>query len=134
MVVPVNDIHPPHPNLPKTNWKMLGQLKLRAGSNSSGTIKEWLTNTLGDFRLPDNLMGRLLVSIEEAAEHFLSLDSIEGQPKYLEIAVLAPGTSAPEGHTWGFFRLEKTSIDPPTESSKGHCIEYYLYLDMKTEK
>jgi hypothetical protein len=113
---------------------MLGQMKLQAGSNSNGTTQTWLMNILVDFRLPSDFVSRLLASIEEARERVLSADSEEGQFEFLEIVVLAPAKRASKGHTWGFFRLEKTSTDSQSESTKGHCVEYYLYLDTKNRR
>ena len=118
-------------DLPRTNWQMLGELKLRAGLNPDGTIKAWLMNTLHDFSLPGDLVSRLLTSIEDVMARVLSPDDIEGQSKSLEIVVLAPAGQRSNGHIWGFFRLEKASTDSQIESAKGHCVEYYLYLDKK---
>ena len=129
----MNYVDPPHYHLPKTSWRMLGQLKLIAGSNADGTINEWLMNTLSDFSLPSDLVSRLLASIEETTARVLSPDSIDGPSAYLEIAVLGPAGQTSKGHTWGFFRVEKASTDSQIEGPKGHCIEYYLYLDKKTE-
>lgn len=130
----VNSIDPPPHHVPGMNWQMLGQLKLRPSSNPDGIIKSWLEKTLNDFSLPDDLVSRLMASIEETRTRVLSPDSLEGQSKYLEIAVLAPAGQASNGHAWGFFRLERATADSPIESAKGRCVEYYLYLDRKTEK
>jgi hypothetical protein len=111
---------------------MLGELKLQPGSNPDGTIKAWLTKILNGFSLPGDLVSRLLVSMEEATARVLSPDSLEGQIQYLEIVVLVPAEQASKGHTWGFFRVEKASVDSQSESPNGHGVEYYLYLDKKT--
>ena len=123
---------PSHNHLPRTNWKTLGQLTLAAGSNPDGTIRTWLMNTLRDFSLPDNLVSRLLASMEEATARVLSLDSTEGQFEYLEIAVLGPAGQISKGETWGFFRVERATTDLHIESAKVHYVEYYLYLDKNT--
>ena len=128
----MTQFEPPHNHLPRTNWKNLGQLKLVAGSNPDGTIKTWLMNTLRDFSLPGDLISRLLASIEEATGRVLSPDSMEGQFEYLEIAVLAQAGEISKGHIWGFFRVERAATDPLNDRAKGHCVEYYLYLDKKT--
>ena len=90
-------------------------------------------NALSDFHLSSDLVSRLVASIEETTRRVLSVDSIEGQYEYLEIAVLSPAGQASKGHTWGFFRLERASADSQLEGTKGHCVEYYLYLDQKTQ-
>lgn len=128
----MNYFDPPHHHIPKTNWQILGKLKLAAGSNPDGTMKAWLMNVLGAFSLPGDLVSRLLASIEAATARVLGPDSIEGPFEYLEIAMLAPAGQASKGHTWGFFRVERASTDSQIESAKVHCIEYYLYLDKKT--
>lgn len=128
----MTQFEPPHKHLPRTNWKNLGQLKLVAGSNPDGTIKTWLMNTLRDFSLPGDLISRLLASIEEATARVLSPDSMEAQFEYLEIAVLAQAGETSRGHIWGFFRVERAARDLLNDHAKGHCIEYYLYLDKKT--
>jgi hypothetical protein len=131
MEVPVKHVDPSHPDIPRTNWQILGQLKLRAGSNPNGTIRGWLMKALTDFSLPDDLISRILASIEEATARVLIPDRIEGQFDYLEIVVFAPAGRAPRGHTWGFFRVERAATDSQLESAKGHRVEYYLYLDKK---
>lgn len=89
-------------------------------------------NVLSDFSLPGDLVSRLMKSIEEATARVLSPDSTPVQLEYLEIVVLAPAGQTSRGHTWGFFRVERASADSQIEDAKGHCIEYYLYLDKKT--
>ena len=129
----MNYIDPQSQHLPKTTWQMLVHLKLTASSNPDGTIKAWLMKALSDFHLSSDLVSRLVASVEETTRRVLSVDSIEGQYEYLEIAVLAPAGQASKGHTWGFFRLERASADSPLDGTKGHCVEYYLYLDQKTQ-
>ena len=86
-------------------------------------------NTLRDLSLPGDLVSRLLASMEEAMARVLSSDSIEIQFEYLEIVILAPAGQTSKGHIWGFFRVERAATDPLDERAKGHCIEYFLYLD-----
>jgi hypothetical protein len=88
-------------------------------------------DVLADFSLPGDLIRRLLASIQEATARVLSADSVDGQFEYLEIVVLGPSEQTAKGHNWGFFRLERASTDAHIESAKGHCVEYYLYLDKK---
>lgn len=128
----MNYIDPSHSHLPRTNWQMLGQLKLGPGPDPNGAMKVWLMNALSDFSLPGDLVSRLLASMEDATARVLSADSIEGQFEYLEIVLLVPAEQASKGLTWGFFRVEKASVDSQSESPNGHCVEYYLYLDKKT--
>ena len=129
----MTQFEPPHNHLPRTNWQSLGQLKLVAGSNPDGTIKGWLMDALADFSLPGDLISRLLASIEEATARVLSPDGVDGQFEYLEVVVLAPPKQVAKGQTWGFFRVERASTDSLSRSTKGHCIEYYLYVDQKTK-
>lgn len=125
----MNSIDPPHNPVSRTDWRRLGELRLRADSNPDGTIKTWLTGILRSFSLSDDLAGRLVKSMEDAAVRVLISDSAEVQLGYLEIVVLAPADLANVGQTWGFFRVERTSPDSNNENSQGHCIDYYLYLD-----
>ena len=112
----------------------MGELKLKAGSNPNGTIKAWLMSILNDFGPTDDLVSRLLGSLEETILRVLSSDGMEGQFDHIEIVVLAPAGQASQGHTWGFFRVERTSTNTKIEDIKGHFVEYYLYLDRKTRK
>ena len=134
MAIPVNYSEPAHNHLPGTNWQRLGQLKLGAGSSPNGTITAWLEGALRNLSLPKDLVNRLLASIEEATAGILNPDIGGQQFDFLEIVMLAPSWQTSQGHTWGFFRVERTSIEPLDERTKGHCIEYYLYLDKKTGK
>lgn len=128
----MTQFEPPHNHLPQTNWQSLGQLKLVAGSNPDGTIKAWLIDALSDVRLPEDMINRLLASIEEATARVVSPDIRERQFDFIEIVILINSLQTPKGHTWGFFRVERASTDPLNERAKGHCVEYYLYLDKKT--
>ena len=124
----------PHDQVPRTNWQILGQLKLKPGSNPDGTLNAWLMKALNDFTLPGDLVSRLLASIEEVTARVLRPASTQVQFEYLEIVVLAPVGQTSKGHTWGFFRVERGSTDSQLERAKEHCVEYYLYLDTKTGK
>jgi hypothetical protein len=130
----VKHVDPPRSDIPITNWQILGQLKIRAGSTPDGTIKAWLMNSLNALSLPDDLVSRLLASIEVATTPILRPDRIQAQPEYLEIVVLAPAEQTAKEHLWGFFRVERASSDSRIENAKGRCIEYYLYLDKRTSK
>lgn len=122
----------PQPNYhPQTNWRKLGELKLQAGSNPDGSIKAWLTHILSDFSLPNDLVNRLLKSMEDSAGRVLRSEALS---EHLEIVVLAPAYLVPQGQTWGFFRIERASADSQLDGTKGLCVEYYLYLDQKTER
>jgi hypothetical protein len=127
----VNYPDPQHNHLPQTDWRKLGELKLRAGSNPDRSIKTWLTHILSDFSLPNDLVNKLLRSMEDAAVRVLVPDGVEAQLEHLEIVVLAPEDMISQGQTWGFFRVERTSTDSEADDSLGHSIDYYLYLDRK---
>jgi hypothetical protein len=127
----VNYLDPQRNQLPQTHWRKLGKLKLQAGANPDGAIKAWLIHILSDFGLPNDLVNRLLKSMEDAAVRVLIPDGGKAQPEHLEIAVLAPADLAPQGQIWGFFRVERTSTNPDIENSQVHSIDYYLYLDKK---
>jgi len=130
----VNYIDPSHNQLPRTDWQILGELQLRVGSNPNGIINQWLTKVLGPFSLPDDLVNKILRSMEDAAVRILSPDIAERKFEYLDIVVLAPAGLASKGQTWGFFRVERTSADTKIENANGHCVEYYLYLDRKSRE
>jgi hypothetical protein len=132
MAVSVKHVDPPHHHIPGMNWQTWAQLKLTAGSNPNGTIKAWLMKAVTQFSLPDDLVNRLLASIEDAAARVLAPGSAERQLDFIEIVMLIPSMQTPKGHTWGFFRVERTSTDTLNEGTKGHCVEYYLYSDKKT--
>jgi hypothetical protein len=127
----VNSTDPQHNQLPRNDWQILGKLQFPAHSNANGTIEHWLTSILASFHLPDDLVGKIRTSIEQAVVRFLSRDTAERNFEYLEIVVLVPSLQTLEGHPWGFFLVERASTDPQNERSNGHCVEYYLYLDKK---
>lgn len=89
-------------------------------------------DAVNDFSLPDDLVSRLLASIEEVTARVLTPDSIEAPLEYLEFVLLVPAGQRTKGYPWGFFRVERASTDSQLETEKGHCVEYYLYLDQKT--
>ena len=128
----VNSTDPIHSHLPRNDWQILGKIKFLENSNANGNIDRWLTGLLSTFSLPDDLVGKIRTSIEQAVVRILSPDTAERNFEYLEIVVLGPSEQTAKGHTWGFFRLERASTDSQIESAKGHCVEYYLYLDKKT--
>ena len=118
-----------HNHLPHTDWQTLGKAQLRVGSVPNGALDQWLTQILSPFDLPENFVSRLLKSMEEAVVRVLSPDTMEKRYEHLDIAVLAATDLSFPGKTWGFFRVERTSIDSKNENANGHLIEYYLYLD-----
>ncbi|HSL47317.1 MAG TPA: hypothetical protein VK897_28010 [Anaerolineales bacterium] len=129
----VNHIDPQHNHLPQTDWRKLGELNLQTGSNPDGSINAWLTHILSDFSLPNDLVNKLLKSMEDAAGRVLLLDGAEAQLEHLEIVVLVPADLVSQGQIWGFFRVERTSTDPDIEASQVHSIDYYLYIDRTGE-
>ena len=118
-----------HNHLPHTDWQTLGKAQLRVSSVPTGAVDEWLTQILTPFDLPENFVSRILNSMKEAVVRVLSPDTMEERFEHLEIVVLAPTGLNLQGKTWGFFRVERMSIDSKNESANGHLIEYYLYLD-----
>ena len=130
----VNSTDPQHNQLPRNDWQILGKLQLRDHSIVNGTIDHWLRSILAPLSLPHDLVGKIRTSIADAAVRILSPDTAERNFEYLEIVVLGPTGQPTKGHTWGFFRLERASTDALNENAKGHCVEYYLYLDKKTEE
>ena len=127
----VNSTDPQHNQLPRNDWQILGKLQLRGHSDANGTIEHWLTRILVSVSLPDDLVGKILTSIEQAVVRFLGPDTAEWNFEYLEIVVLIPSLQTLKGHPWGFFLIERASTDPLNERANGHCVEYYLYVDKK---
>jgi len=127
----VNYPDPQHNHLPRTDWRKLGELKLQAGSNPDGSVESWLTHILSDFSLPNDLVNKLLKSMEDAVVRVLVPNGTEAQLEHLEIVVLAPEDPVSQGKTWGFFRVERTSTGSGDDAPRGHSIDYYLYLDRK---
>ena len=130
----VNSTVPQHNHLPRNDWQILGTLQLRDHANASSTVDHWLTSALTTFSLPDDLVGKIRTSIGDAVVRILSFASAERNFEYLEIVVLGPTEQTAKGHTWGFFRLERASTDALNTNAKGHCVEYYLYVDKKMEE
>ena len=89
-------------------------------------------DVVNDFNLPDDLVSRLLASIEEVTAPVLTPDSIQAPLEYLAIVLFAPAEHKTKGRTWGFFRVERTSTDTLNDGTQGHCVEYYLYSDKTT--
>ena len=127
----VNSTDPIHSHLPRNDWQILGKIKFLENSNANGNIDRWLTGLLSTFSLPDDLVGKIRTSIEQAVGRILSPDTAPRNFEYLEIVMLVPSLQTPKGHPWGFFLVERASTDPLNERSNGHCVEYYLYLDKK---
>lgn len=128
----VNNLDRQHNHLPHTDWRKLGELKLRADSNPDGSIKVWLTHILSDISLSEDIVNKLLRSMKAAAGRVLFIDGTELKLEYLEIVVLVPADLVMQGQTWGFFRVERISTDPRIEDSQGYSIDYYLYMDRKS--
>lgn len=117
-----NPVDPSHNDLPQTHWQILGELQLPIGSHPDGTINQWLQTILSPFNLPDDLVVRILKSMEEAAARILASSSAKGDFEYLALVILAPAGLNSRAKTWGFFRVERTAANR-------HCIEYYIYWD-----
>jgi hypothetical protein len=91
-------------------------------------------DALSDFGLPNDLVKRLLASIEELTARVWSPDMGEEKIDFLEIVMLVPSLQTPTGQTWGFFRVERSATDALNENAKEHCVEYYLYLDTRVKE
>ena len=128
MVKRVKHSDPSPNNLPATDWQFLGELKLSIGSNVDGTINAWLTKSLSPLNLHADFLGKILKSVEEAAEHAMKSEVAEATFEYLYILIFAPG-GHPKGQTWGFFRVERTDTTTKTKNPNRYVIEYYLYQD-----
>ena len=128
----VNSTDPIYSHLPRNDWQILGKLQLRDHSIVNGTIDHWLRSILAPLSLPDDLVGKIRTSIEQAVVRILSPDTAERNFEYVEIVVLIPALQTRKELSWGFFLVERASTDPLNESARGHCVEYYLYLDKQT--
>jgi hypothetical protein len=114
---------------PDTDWRRLGEHKVRAGSDALGSITAWLTQTLRPLNLPTDLTGKILRSAHEAAARALHLNESSAGYGHIHLVALAPSHHTDKGQTWGFFRMEKLEASPAGESPPGHSIELYLYID-----
>lgn len=125
----LNSIDPLYNNHPRTSWQILGELQLRVGSGFNGTIDQWLMIILNPLNLPDDFVGKIQKSIEQAAAGVLHPDTAGAKLEYLEVVVLAPTEQISQGKIWGFFRIERTSTDTRNENANGHRVDYYIYRD-----
>jgi hypothetical protein len=112
-----------------TDWRRLGEHKVRAGSDVPGSITAWLTQTLKPLNLPTDLTGKILRSAHEAAARALHLDESSAGYGHIHLVALAQGNHTGKGQTWGFFRMEKLEASPTGASPPDHSIELYLYID-----
>jgi len=110
----------------ETNWQKLGEIELRAGPTAPTLIEPWLLETLRHLELHADLISKISKSAQQAVSHATQPE--EGQ-WLIHLLVFVPAGYTYNGHTWGFFRIEKMGMKTMDEGIERHVIEFYLYLE-----
>ena len=109
-----------------TNWQKLGEIELQAGHSASALVEPWLLDTLRHLELHAELIRKIARSAQQAVSNATQLE--EGQ-WLIHLLVFVPASHTSNGHTWGFFRIEKMGKKTMDEGIERHVIEFYLYLE-----
>ena len=115
-------------NKDKTDWQILGQLKLPVGSNADDPIRIWLMEILAPINLPVNFLDKILKSAQDSARRAMQAESLM-KFEHIHLIIFVPSGHVSKRRTWGFFRIEKAETPSGDGKPVDHSIELYLYLE-----
>jgi hypothetical protein len=110
-----------------TNWQVLGELELIAGSNTDPTVGKWLAVILSRLDLRPDFLDKVLKSAQEAASRAMQAEAVR-KFDHLHLVVFAPTDHTSNNYNWGFYRIEKVE-KVAGKSNPDHMIEFYLYQE-----
>lgn len=110
-----------------TDWQILGELELAIGEAHKDVISAWIQEVLGSLKVHSNFKDRILTSTQEAVTRASQSLIPALKFEHVHLLVFAPAAGLSAGQSWGFFRIEKYESTAPSECSREHAIEFYLY-------
>ena len=110
--------------LPRTGWRVLGELEFTVGLNVEEQIRAWLMELLAPLHLHGSFLNRLLASMQE-----FSSCALQSGPRHVHLAILVQQELGLVGNTWGFFCLEKIDNSDAAPSLPAHMVALYLYME-----
>jgi len=113
----------------EANWQVLGELELPDGSAVHDRLDTWLEEILSPLILHADMVNKIKISAQEAAERTTPLEQQTGNLRSVHLLVLSPAGYASNGQTWGFFRIEKRDVARTDDEFQRYVIEFYLYLE-----
>ena len=120
--------HPAPNQHPLPDWQVLGELELKVDSSFEPAIDDWLTKILGQIPVKLEYKNRVIKSAHDAAKRAMLVDSVI-KHRHIHFLVFAPINLAPQGRSWGFYRIERIEGYAADENVPDHAIEFYLYLE-----
>src|SRR6185503_101176 len=112
-------------NKDKTDWQILGQLRLPVGSNADDPIRIWLMEILAPINLPVNFLDKILKSAQDSARRAMQAESLM-KFEHIHLIIFVPSGHVSKRRTWGFFRIEKIENVTADYRLPDHAIEFYL--------
>jgi hypothetical protein len=109
-------------------WRLFGEIELPVGAAINDHISTWLVETLRPLDLNDHFINKVLASAELASVYD-SLSAIEAGYGQIHIQTFIPEDSQSNGHSWGFFRVERKGDPKSAEPKHYHTIAFYLYRE-----
>jgi hypothetical protein len=118
-----------HPYNPGTAWQVLGELELPVDADVTSALDAWLVEILSPLNLQANMLHKILISAQEAAQRALQTAN-EMALEHLHLHVYAPANNVHPGQTWGFFAIKRIEMAAGNRQPE-HAVEFYLYADGK---
>jgi hypothetical protein len=118
--------------VPGSGWQVLAELKLAIAPEAKNSVKGWLIETLGTFKLPEDVLRRVTNSAQQAVARVTMSEYMRMEFEHIHIHILISKKDTSllhSGQGWGFFRVERVGTSAQDRNSNDHLIEFYLYLD-----
>lgn len=119
---------PSHPDSHNSNWELLGELELLLNADQNAAIHEWLSQTLEQLQLHEEIARRVETSLQEAAGRALNTYR-ENKRQHIHLRIHVPLERTSKGTAWGFFRVEKAEESPLDGKLTAHATELFLFRE-----
>jgi hypothetical protein len=112
----------------RTDWQILGDLKLLVDSDADVAIHTRLVELLAPLSLNADFLNKVLRSAQASITRALQPNH-DMTVRHVHLSIFAPYEHTSKGGIWGFFRIEKTDCRDQDKDHPDHAVEFYLYLE-----
>jgi hypothetical protein len=121
----------PITNSAGSEWAMLGELILVPIRDAGDMIQPWIGEILGAYPLPAEYLARVGQAAEDAVSQVFEPGSTR-LDAHIHVRVFTSGNihiDPDTKQTWGFFSINRNSLDNLDDARVIHYLELYLYIE-----